>query len=817
MDQFTIASDDEIEPEVISQIEHDDSDNELNCGFNFDEQMSVKKIVKKKSKKINESEKVSNEPAVDDNIRAMPHTEERAQRAEKKIKTKKVVQIEQDSESGDDEEGSSDEDTDAEEENYFDEIVQDDGSGELMFSQLNLSRPLLRAVERSGYTNPTPIQGKVIPIALAGRDVCASAVTGSGKTAAFTLPFLERLLYRPKEQACTRVLVIAPTRELATQIFEVLTKLSVFTDITSCLICGGKKDLKSQEAVLRNRPDVVVCTPGRIIDHLRNSHSISIRDLDVLVLDEVDRLLELGFQEELEELLKYCPVNRQTLLFSATLTSKVDSLAKLSLKRPVRVKVNYNSTTVAPRLVQEFIKLRDTAEREAYLAALVCRTYNKRVIIFFETKVEAHRFCALLKLLGLKATELHGNLAQHRRYAALQEFRDQAVDILVATDVAARGLDIPGVQAVLNSEMPRTASSYVHRVGRTARAGCGGRSITLVSDARRKVMKEVLKGGELGTQPGTSADKSAAERPDTVDAEPALPTNTQVLTRSVPASTIAHYIGRIAAVEGKIVDLLREESLNEKMDVAAREADKAQNMVTHLEEIEARPARTWYQTETAKQALKTASKENSESELLALQRGEPKKKRVNTAHPDDYRQDEKDREKDLNKGQHSMSRVKRRRMEAMRGVEEEDNLRRGQREARGIGVEGDADEGAGPKVKSAKTLLREKEASASGLTHVYQDNESLGSMTLKNRRTKDGKIKRQAFATGGLDADMKQWGMLSGAEMAGSSASRKGAGKYASREEKELKEFKEWDNNKKQLGKKKGNKAFKSKAKHKRR
>ena len=221
---------------------------------------------------------------------------------------------------------------------YFDSIVQAEEA--VLFSQLNLSRPLLRAVEAAGYVNPTPVQTAVIPLAMAGRDVCASAVTGSGKTAAFVLPFLERLLYRPKDIAAIRVVVVTPTRELATQIFMVLQKLAQFTDITCCLICGGKKDVKSQEVTLRNRPDVIVCTPGRIIDHLRNSQSVSLDDWDVLVLDEVDRLLDLGFQEELEELVRHCPTARQTLLFSATMTPKVEDLAKLSLKKPVRVKTS---------------------------------------------------------------------------------------------------------------------------------------------------------------------------------------------------------------------------------------------------------------------------------------------------------------------------------------------------------------------------------------------------------------------------------------------------------------------------------------------
>lgn len=309
---------------------------------------------------------------------------------------------------------------------------------------------------------------------------------------AFVLPFLERLLYRPRDVASIRVLVITPTRELAQQIHAVLEKLAQFTDITSCLICGGKKDVRSQEATLRQRPDVVICTPGRMLDHLRNSQSVSLDELDVLVLDEADRLLDLGFQEEVEELVKYCPLSRQTLLFSATMTSRVEDLVKLSLKRPVRVRItggvageagSSGAISFAPRLVQEFVRVRSSTGAavagsadipgssgvdqeivEAMLLALVCRSFGKQCIVFFEMKRNAHRFCALLTLLKVKAAELHGDVTQAQRYLALEKFRTQQVDVLVATDVAARGLDIPGVQTVINAEMPRNLSTYVHRV-----------------------------------------------------------------------------------------------------------------------------------------------------------------------------------------------------------------------------------------------------------------------------------------------------------------------------------------------------------------
>ena len=340
---FTIDSDEEMEPEVVSESEEEmavvtssKKGGKKAAGkagkalpppsaefvFDFDDgkisnsgaaDMAVESDEESDSDDTDESESED----LEDHTKIMNRAEERALRAAEKNekKTKKQQQREKEEEEA---EAGMDQET---EQDYFDTIVDSSEKGTddiSMFSQLSLSRSLLRAIEAAGYVSPTPVQAKVIPLALAGRDICASAVTGSGKTAAFVLPFLERLLYRPKDQAIIRVLVVTPTRELATQIYDVLQKMSRFTDITSALICGGKKDIKSQTVTLRQRPDIVVGTPGRIIDHLRNSASVSLEQLDVLVLDEVDRLLDLGFQEELEELVRFCPQSRQTLLFSAT-------------------------------------------------------------------------------------------------------------------------------------------------------------------------------------------------------------------------------------------------------------------------------------------------------------------------------------------------------------------------------------------------------------------------------------------------------------------------------------------------------------------
>ncbi|KAG0468706.1 hypothetical protein HPP92_018034 [Vanilla planifolia] len=222
------------------------------------------------------------------------------------------------------------------------------------FLELNLSRPLLRACEALGYHKPTPIQAACIPLALTGRDICGSALTGSGKTAAFALPVLERLLFRPKRIRAIRVLILTPARELAIQVHSMVEKLSQFTDIRCCLVVGGLSS-KVQEAALRSMPDVVVATPGRIIDHLRNSQSVGLEDLAVLILDEADRLLELGFSGEIQELIRLCPKRRQTMLFSATMTEEVDQLVRLSLNKPIRLEADPSTkrpTTLTEEVLQ---------------------------------------------------------------------------------------------------------------------------------------------------------------------------------------------------------------------------------------------------------------------------------------------------------------------------------------------------------------------------------------------------------------------------------------------------------------------------------
>jgi ATP-dependent RNA helicase DDX27 len=282
------------------------------------------------------------------------------------------------------------------------------------FQGMSLSRPILRGLAAVGFSQPTPIQAKTIPVALLGKDVVGGAVTGSGKTAAFIVPVLERLLYRPKKVPTSRVAILMPTRELAIQCHAVATKLASHTDIKFCLAVGGLS-LKVQEAELRLRPDVIIATPGRFIDHMRNSASFTVDTLEILVLDEADRMLEAGFADELNEILTTIPKSRQTMLFSATMTSSVDNLIRVGLNRPVRLMVDAQKQTVRT-LIQEFIRLRPGREtkRMGYLLYLCANIYTDRVIVFFRQKKEAHRARVVFGLSSLKATELHGSMSQEQ-------------------------------------------------------------------------------------------------------------------------------------------------------------------------------------------------------------------------------------------------------------------------------------------------------------------------------------------------------------------------------------------------------------------
>ena len=450
------------------------------------------------------------------------------------------------------------------------------------FQQFSLSRPLLRGLATLQFTSPTPIQVRAIPIALQGLDVVGSAVTGSGKTAAFLLPILERLLYRPRKVPTTRVAILMPTRELAVQCYNVATALARFTDITFAQVVGGFS-LREQETILRKRPDVVIATPGRFIDHMRNSASFAVENIEILVLDEADRMLETGFEDELNEILKTIPRSRQTMLFSATMTDSVDKLVRVGMNRPVRVSVDAKKSTTAG-LTQEFVRLRQGREelRLATLCVLCKDFFVERTIIFFRQKKEAHRVRVIFGLLGIKAGELHGSMSQEQRISAVNGFRDGKTTHLLATDLASRGLDIKNVATVVNYEAPQSHEIYVHRVGRTARAGRSGRACTIAAEPDRKVVKAAVK----------SARQQGAK----------------VVSRVMDTTDVDAMATHLTELETEIDEILQEEKEEKQLAATESELRRGENLIKHESEILARPRRTWFESEKDKREAKNKGK-----------------------------------------------------------------------------------------------------------------------------------------------------------------------------------------------------------------
>ena len=391
------------------------------------------------------------------------------------------------------------------------------------FADFGLSADILRALNDQGYEHPTPIQAQAIPVLLQGRDVMGAAQTGTGKTASFSLPIIQMLLAHASASTSparhpVRALILTPTRELAVQVAENVKAYAQHTPLRSTVVFGGM-DMKPQTVILKAGVEIVIATPGRLLDHVEQKN-ISLGQVQMLVMDEADRMLDMGFLPDLQRIINLLPKKRQNLMFSATFSPEIKKLANTFLTDPITIEVARSNQT-ADKVTQVVYKIAEN-QKHALTAHILRQRELKQVIIFSNTKIGASRLARELEREGMKAVAIHGDKTQQERMAALEAFKKGEIDILVATDVAARGLDISDLPCVINYDLPYNAEDYVHRIGRTGRAGASGDAISIYSDKDErlltdieKLIKQSIKRGEPeGFNPApTFADERGERRP----------------------------------------------------------------------------------------------------------------------------------------------------------------------------------------------------------------------------------------------------------------------------------------------------------------
>ncbi|TDL99727.1 MAG: ATP-dependent RNA helicase RhlE [Flavobacteriaceae bacterium] len=358
----------------------------------------------------------------------------------------------------------------------------------MTFESLQLAEPIVKALEQKGYTEPSPIQQQAIPAILEGRDLLASAQTGTGKTAAFTLPMLQNLIHG-KTSKQPRALILTPTRELAAQIFDNVKYYSKHLSLRSCVIFGGVNQ-NPQAAQLKSGVDVLIATPGRLLD-LYQQKLLSLSSIEILVLDEADRMLDMGFVNDIKKIIALVPKKRQNLLFSATYSKEIKALAEGFLQDPLFVQVSPQNSTV--EAIEQKVYNVSKAQKPQLLVKLIREGNWKQVLVFTRTKHRANQLSRKLESSGIKAAAIHGDKSQGARTKALEGFKKGSLDVLVATDIAARGLDIPLLPFVVNFEIPNIPQDYVHRIGRTGRAGASGISVSLVSSDENSYLLDIEK------------------------------------------------------------------------------------------------------------------------------------------------------------------------------------------------------------------------------------------------------------------------------------------------------------------------------------
>ncbi|CAM4248645.1 hypothetical protein BAMA_06450 [Bacillus manliponensis] len=356
------------------------------------------------------------------------------------------------------------------------------------FLQLGVHETLYKTLRENGIAEPTPIQEKAIPVVLEGKDIIGQAKTGTGKTLAFALPIIEKI---DSEATHVQALIVAPTRELALQITTEIEKLLVHIDDVNVLAIYGGQDVAQQMRKLKGSTHIVVATPGRLLDHVRRE-TIELSKVSMLVLDEADQMLHFGFLPEMEEIMEQTPSTRQTMLFSATMPKQIQSLAKRYMNKPEIIKIQHAEVTVT-NIKQRVVETTDRAKQDT-LRYLIDRDQPFLAVIFCRTKRRANKLYEALKGYGYNCDELHGDLSQGKRERVMKRFRDAESQYLIATDVAARGLDVDGVTHVFNYDIPEDVESYIHRIGRTGRAGGSGLAITLVASKDKGYLQEIEKG-----------------------------------------------------------------------------------------------------------------------------------------------------------------------------------------------------------------------------------------------------------------------------------------------------------------------------------
>lgn len=372
----------------------------------------------------------------------------------------------------------------------------------MTFNQLDIIQPILKAIETAGYTQPTEIQERSIPTILKGNDIIGCAQTGTGKTAAFAIPIIQLMQQTPKKRKAIRTLVLTPTRELAVQINENFNLYKGSLRLSNIAIYGGVRQ-RGQVTALNRGVDILIATPGRLMDLIEQGY-VHLNEVEILVLDEADRMLDMGFVNDLKKILKYIPKNRQTLFFSATMPLKIKSFAETILKQPQQIIVSPISSTTES--VTQSVYMVENKKKEELLIEILRGQKLKRSLVFTRTKHGADQLMKTLNNLGVKTAAIHGNKSQNARQNALDDFKNNRITVLIATDIASRGIDIDELSFVVNYEMPNVPETYVHRIGRTGRGGNFGEAVSFCSKDERSELRDIQKliGFKLPINPNTS-------------------------------------------------------------------------------------------------------------------------------------------------------------------------------------------------------------------------------------------------------------------------------------------------------------------------